>query len=241
MILTWHPFYKCPLRAAHGFNWVCLKDFLNNEIYSWTISPQAYCGKLHDLKSVNGWDFIQLLVVQFCLWHWGESHIDISFPWQDCLTLNIWSPSDQSSLAAPKAVLFWIHGRCYVSGSAADAEYNATELAQKQDGAALGLSDVMASQCIANPIGLSSFFISPNLPYKKGDKVEVYRTYRYVYPIFNEEVTRCMLLTHWSVGSCQNHCNQGSHVHCPLVVSISSMKSTESINDYNNYTWMCNP
>lgn len=53
---------------------------------------------------------------------------------EDCLTLNIWSPSARpASIAAPKAVLFWIHGGCYVSGSAADAEYNATELAQKQD------------------------------------------------------------------------------------------------------------
>ena len=48
---------------------------------------------------------------------------------QDCLTLNIWTPNFKAS----KAVLLWIHGGCYVSGSASDAEYNATKLAEDQE------------------------------------------------------------------------------------------------------------
>jgi len=49
---------------------------------------------------------------------------------QDCLTLNIWTPNFKGP---KKAVLLWIHGGCYVSGSASDAEYNATKLAADQD------------------------------------------------------------------------------------------------------------
>lgn len=48
---------------------------------------------------------------------------------EDCLSLNIWTPSTKGA----RAVLFWIHGGCYVYGSAADAEYNGTRLAQEQD------------------------------------------------------------------------------------------------------------
>jgi len=49
---------------------------------------------------------------------------------EDCLTLNIWTPNFKGP---KKAVLLWIHGGCYVSGSASDAEYNATKLAADQD------------------------------------------------------------------------------------------------------------
>ena len=48
---------------------------------------------------------------------------------EDCLSLNIWTPSTKGS----RAVLFWIHGGCYVYGSAADAEYNGTQLALRED------------------------------------------------------------------------------------------------------------
>ncbi|CAJ1454995.1 unnamed protein product [Effrenium voratum] len=55
---------------------------------------------------------------------------DVCFGYnEDCLTLNVWTPSTSGK----RAVLFWIHGGCYVSGSASDAEYNATQLAASQD------------------------------------------------------------------------------------------------------------
>lgn len=44
--------------------------------------------------------------------------------------MNIWTPNFEGP---KKAVLLWIHGGCYVSGSASDAEYNATKLAADQD------------------------------------------------------------------------------------------------------------
>ena len=48
---------------------------------------------------------------------------------EDCLTLNVWTPSTTGS----RAVLLWIHGGCYVSGSASDPQYNGSALAAAED------------------------------------------------------------------------------------------------------------
>ena len=48
---------------------------------------------------------------------------------EDCLTLNVWTPSTTGS----RPVMLWIHGGCYVSGSASDAEYNGSALATQED------------------------------------------------------------------------------------------------------------
>ena len=48
---------------------------------------------------------------------------------EDCLTLNVWTPATTGS----RAVMVWIHGGCYVSGSASDPEYNGSALAAQED------------------------------------------------------------------------------------------------------------
>jgi para-nitrobenzyl esterase len=48
---------------------------------------------------------------------------------EDCLYLNVWSPSDRTG--APLPVLFWIHGGDNVIGSASEAYYEAHQLAEK--------------------------------------------------------------------------------------------------------------
>lgn len=48
---------------------------------------------------------------------------------EDCLTLNVWTPSTTGA----RAVMVWIHGGCFVSGSAMDAEYDGAALAASQD------------------------------------------------------------------------------------------------------------
>jgi para-nitrobenzyl esterase len=47
---------------------------------------------------------------------------------EDCLYLNIWTPSPTSTAALP--VLFWIHGGFYLSGSGSDALYDGAYVAQ---------------------------------------------------------------------------------------------------------------
>jgi len=48
---------------------------------------------------------------------------------EDCLSLNVWTPSTSGS----RAVMVWIHGGCYVSGSASDPQYNGSALAVQED------------------------------------------------------------------------------------------------------------
>ncbi|MEU6882194.1 carboxylesterase family protein [Streptomyces sp. NPDC046712] len=46
---------------------------------------------------------------------------------EDVLTLNVWSPADDSE---PRPVLFWIHGGAYTFGSSAQPDYDGTALAR---------------------------------------------------------------------------------------------------------------
>jgi len=48
---------------------------------------------------------------------------------EDCLSLNIWTPGTSGS----RAVMVWIHGGCFVSGSASDPQYDGAALAGTQD------------------------------------------------------------------------------------------------------------
>lgn len=46
---------------------------------------------------------------------------------EDCLYLNIWSPTDRTTL---RPVLFWIHGGAYTNGTGATSWYNGKNLAE---------------------------------------------------------------------------------------------------------------
>lgn len=48
---------------------------------------------------------------------------------EDCLKLNIWTPSTSGS----RAVMVWIHGGCFVSGSPNSPSYDGTNMATAQD------------------------------------------------------------------------------------------------------------
>ena len=50
---------------------------------------------------------------------------------EDCLTLNVWRPSGSSREA--RAVMVWIHGGAFVSGSAAGPAYQGAALARRGD------------------------------------------------------------------------------------------------------------
>ena len=49
---------------------------------------------------------------------------------EDCLNANVWAPS---APAPPRAVMVWIHGGCFVSGSNAAAAYDGFELSSSGD------------------------------------------------------------------------------------------------------------
>jgi para-nitrobenzyl esterase len=49
---------------------------------------------------------------------------------EDCLTLNVWTPAADT---AARAVLVWIHGGCFTSGSASNPLYNGTALSAAHD------------------------------------------------------------------------------------------------------------
>ncbi len=48
---------------------------------------------------------------------------------EDCLTLNVWAPTDRGSTPLP--VMVWIHGGGYVNGSGTAALYDGTQLAKQ--------------------------------------------------------------------------------------------------------------
>jgi para-nitrobenzyl esterase len=50
---------------------------------------------------------------------------------EDCLVLNVWSSA--TTPVAPRAVLFWIHGGAFTTGSGSWAMYEGTPLAQRED------------------------------------------------------------------------------------------------------------
>lgn len=50
---------------------------------------------------------------------------------EDCLVLNVWSSA--APALAPRAVLFWIHGGAFTTGSGSWAMYDGSPLAQRED------------------------------------------------------------------------------------------------------------
>jgi para-nitrobenzyl esterase len=48
---------------------------------------------------------------------------------EDCLVLNVWTPSTRGK----RAVLFWMHGGGFATGSGSSAWYDGTNIARKQD------------------------------------------------------------------------------------------------------------
>ena len=49
---------------------------------------------------------------------------------EECLNLNVWTPSPRASDGAGLPVLVWIHGGSFVNGSGANAEYDGTAFAR---------------------------------------------------------------------------------------------------------------
>lgn len=52
---------------------------------------------------------------------------------EDCLTLNIWVPISSHHSEADKAVMIYIYGGSYTSGSTQIDEYDGQHLASEQD------------------------------------------------------------------------------------------------------------
>lgn len=52
---------------------------------------------------------------------------------EDCLTLNIWSPTSTSSTSRPRPVMVWIHGGGYLVGASAQPVYDGQALASRGD------------------------------------------------------------------------------------------------------------
>ncbi len=50
----------------------------------------------------------------------------------DCLNLNVWTPSLESSTAGQRAVLVWVHGGGYLTGSSAQPLYHGAALCKEQ-------------------------------------------------------------------------------------------------------------
>jgi len=48
---------------------------------------------------------------------------------EDCLTLNVWAPTEPAS--KPRAVMVWIHGGGFVSGGSSPARYDGAGLATR--------------------------------------------------------------------------------------------------------------
>ena len=49
---------------------------------------------------------------------------------EDCLTINVWTPQ---TVAAPRAVMVWVHGGGFVFGSSADSAYDGASLSAGGD------------------------------------------------------------------------------------------------------------
>jgi para-nitrobenzyl esterase len=78
---------------------------------------------------------------------------------EDCLFLNVWTPSGRKSEKLP--VLYWIHGGGFVMGAASQPLYDGEELAR--------LGCVVVS--INYRLGLFGFLAHPALSQESGDKV----------------------------------------------------------------------
>ena len=60
----------------------------------------------------------------------GETFTPRSLQSEDCLSLNIWKPTDAAA-QSKLPVLFWIHGGAFIQGSGAQPRYDGTELAKR--------------------------------------------------------------------------------------------------------------
>lgn len=60
----------------------------------------------------------------------GETFTPRSLQSEDCLSLNIWKPTD-ATVHSKLPVLFWIHGGAFIQGSGAQPRYDGTELAKR--------------------------------------------------------------------------------------------------------------
>lgn len=59
---------------------------------------------------------------------------------EDCLCLNIWTPSVGTGTESRRPVMVWLHGGGYSSGSAGFVCYDGTELARKHDVVLVGIN-----------------------------------------------------------------------------------------------------
>lgn len=61
----------------------------------------------------------------------GQTDVTYS---EDCLTMNIWAKADsQKQQQQPKAVLFWIYGGGYTTGTTDNTGYNGKYIAEQED------------------------------------------------------------------------------------------------------------
>jgi cholinesterase len=68
---------------------------------------------------------------------------------EDCLTLNVWAPSGGET---NKAVMIWIYGSGYITGSTQISLYDGQHLAANQD------VSVVSIKCVLLPFHHSFFF-----------------------------------------------------------------------------------
>ena len=59
---------------------------------------------------------------------------------EDCLTLNLWTPSSGNGPSAPRPVMVWFHGGGWTMGSANSPMYDGTALARRGDVVVVGVN-----------------------------------------------------------------------------------------------------
>lgn len=121
-----------------------VRGFIKNEIYTYKGIPYAQAERFQAPKKINAWEGVRSSMT------WGpvaplvnpttsvrdESEFvfdhDRGYSNENCLVLNIWTPSLDDSKKRP--VLFWIHGGGYTTGSSQELpSYHGENLSRSGD------------------------------------------------------------------------------------------------------------